>query len=674
MISVFGGEVVFAGEILHGKTSALHHDGKGVYRGLAQGIPVTRYHSLAGTHASLPSSLVLSSWTSNDQGQEGVIMGVRHKDYTVEGVQFHPESILTQDGRVMFRNFLCLSGGKWKRSDCTDEPGAGAVVEESPVKRRLPPKSSRSKLNGASATKKVGLEEIFIARKQSVQEQQRIPSQTMADFEEALQLGLAPPLIDFVQRLRDSPFPLALMAEIKRGSPSKGVISISARAPSIARTYALAGASVISVLTEPKWFRGSIDDLRAVSKELQCMPNRPAILRKEFVFSDYQILEARLAGADTVLLIVKMLSREALKALMTYSRNLGMEPLVEVNTAEEMETAVSLGALVIGINNRDLTSFEVDLGTTTRLLANVPQGTIICALSGISGAQDIKPYLDSPVGAILVGEAMMLAPDVNAFVQNLMGISAGLHQNPTRRLVKICGTRTTQAARVAVEAGADLIGMILVQGRKRSVNDETALKISKVVHETPRYASKPPSCGVPLLDPSISNYFDLNARWGLYNPDRALLVGVFQDQPLEFVLKQQQALRLDVVQLHGSEPAEWATIIPCPVLKSFDPGEFELHQRGLHALPLLDSGKGGTGSLVNLEVVRRELRSNPSLRICLAGGLTAPNVASILETLKPLDDQVIALDVSSGLEKDGVQDHDAIISFINAVREVERTV
>ncbi|KAK5276341.1 anthranilate synthase / indole-3-glycerol phosphate synthase, partial [Cryomyces antarcticus] len=112
------------------------------------------------------------------------------------------------------------------------------------------------------------------------------------------------------------------MAEIKRASPSKGIISLSTCAPAQARTYALAGASVISVLTEPEWFKGSIDDLRAVRQSLEGMPNRPAILRKEFIFDKYQILEARLAGADAVLLIVKMLDEALLKELYLYSQSL----------------------------------------------------------------------------------------------------------------------------------------------------------------------------------------------------------------------------------------------------------------------------------------------------------------------------------------------------------------
>ena len=187
------------------------------------------------------------------------------------------------------------------------------------------------------------LERIYEHRKAAVAAQKQIPSQRLPDIQAAYNLNLAPPLVNFVERVRLSPFKLSLMAEVKRASPSKGVISLDACAPAQARAYALAGASAISVLTEPEWFKGSIDDLRSVRQALIGMPYRPAVLRKDFIFDEYQILEARLAGADTVLLIVKMLDIETLTRLYKYSQSLGMEPLVEVNTAEEMSIAVKLG-------------------------------------------------------------------------------------------------------------------------------------------------------------------------------------------------------------------------------------------------------------------------------------------------------------------------------------------
>ena len=173
--------------------------------------------------------------------------------------------------------------------------------------------------------------------------QKEIPSQRPPDLQMAYSLNLAPPLVSFAERVQQSPFKLSLMAEIKRASPSKGDISLDACAPALAREYALAGASVISVLTEPEWFKGSVDDLRSVRQALIDMPHRPAVLCKDFIFDEYQILEARLTDADTVLLIVKMLDMETLARLYKYSQSLCMKPLVEVNNINEMEIAAKLG-------------------------------------------------------------------------------------------------------------------------------------------------------------------------------------------------------------------------------------------------------------------------------------------------------------------------------------------
>ena len=655
IISVFGGKVEQTGEILHGKTSSLKHDGKGMYAGLRQDLPVTRYHSLAGTHPTLPDCLELSSWTSlGPHGKQTVIMGVRHKELLVEGVQFHPESILTAEGRTMLKNFLRMQGGTWAENE------------------GLQKNTKAPAINGTSATKekkKSILEEIYDHRKILVAAQKRIPSKRPEDLQAAYDMDLAPPLINFVDRLRKSPFKLSLMAEIKRASPSKGIILMSACAPSQARTYALAGASVISVLTEPEWFKGSIDDLRGVRQALAGMAHRPAILRKEFIFDEYQILEARLAGADTVLLIVKMLELERLAELYDYSQSLGMEPLVEVNTVQEMEVAVQLGARVVGVNNRNLTSFEVDMETTTRLMNMVPKDTILCALSGISGPEDVKPYQDVGVGAVLVGEALMRAKDTAKFITELLGGDEADVKDTAKRkpLVKICGTRSADAARTAIEAGADLIGMILVKGRSRCVDGETALSISKAVLDTPKPSN---AAGATTSDAKAIDYFQHSSQHALKHQSRALLVGVFLDQPLGYILEQQRLLNLDLVQLHGSEPLEWANLITCPVIRSFKPGDAGLAARGYHVIPHLDSGSG-SGKQLGVDKVKKILKDDEGLSVLLAGGLNPENVVEAVQVLGEQKRKVVGVDVSSGVETDGKQDLEKIKAFVKAAKSVE---
>ncbi|KAL4795445.1 indole-3-glycerol phosphate synthase-domain-containing protein [Aspergillus venezuelensis] len=657
IIHSFGGKVDVTGEILHGKTSVIKHDGKGAYEGLPSEVTITRYHSLAGTHSTVPDCLEVSSFAQlGEDANKTVIMGVRHKEFAVEGVQFHPESILTEHGQTMFRNFLRLTAGTWE--------GNGKSVAQSSSFLAAAPTQAPNK------DKKVSiLEKIYDRRRAAVAVQKTIPSHRPSDLQAAYDLNVAPPQISFPDRLRQSAYPLSLMAEIKRASPSKGMIAEYACAPAQARQYAKAGASVISVLTEPEWFKGSIDDLRAVRASLEGLTHRPAILRKEFVFDEYQILEARLAGADTVLLIVKMLDKELLTRLYRYSQSLGMEPLVEVNTPEEMKIAVELGSQVIGVNNRDLTSFEVDLGTTSRLMDQVPESTIVCALSGISGPKDVEAYKKDGVKAILVGEALMRAPDTAAFVAELLGGgSKRLPSKPLKSpLVKICGTRTEDGARTAIEAGADLIGIIQVQGRKRTVPDDVALRISQVVKSTPRPAPSPTELAQGDTEAASVDYFDHSAAT-LRHPTRALLVGVFMNQPLSYVLAQQQKLGLDVVQLHGSEPLEWSRLIPVPVIRKFGLDDFGLARRAYHTLPLLDSGAGGSGEILDQSRVKQILGSDDGLRVILAGGLDPNNVANIVQQLSEMKHKVVGVDVSSGIEIDGAQDLDKIRAFVQAAK------
>ncbi|EEQ28841.1 anthranilate synthase / indole-3-glycerol phosphate synthase [Microsporum canis] len=655
IISSFGGEVDVTGEILHGKTSPLKHDSKGVYASLPPSLNITRYHSLAGTHTTIPDCLEVSSTTDlGDPGRPDVIMGVRHKKFTVEGVQFHPESILTEHGRTMFRNFLLTRGGTWEEHYASAPAPAAAAMSGDMKKGSI-------------------LDKIYAHRQAAVKLQKEIPSQRPEDLQASYDLGIAPPQISFTDRLAKSPFPLSLMAEIKRASPSKGIIASSICAPAQARKYAMAGASVISVLTEPEWFKGSLDDLRAVRQSLEGIPNRPAILRKEFIFDEYQILEARLAGADTVLLIVKMLAEPLLKRLFEYSRKLGMEPLVEVNNPEEMAIAVKLGSQVIGVNNRNLQSFEVDLETTSRLMDQVPESTIVCALSGISGPQDVAPYQKNGVKAVLVGEALMRAQDVNVFVSNLFGAKPGpCAQTQVAPLVKICGTRSAAVAKAAVEAGADLIGIILAEGRSRTVSTETAIEISKAVKSTPRPSplrTQPPVKGDALL---ASNYFDHTTSL-LRHPDRALLVGVFQNQPLSYIVSQQQKLGLDVIQLHGSEPLEWPSLLPVPVIKKFSPLDLGISRRGYHSLPLLDSGAGGTGQQLALDQVKAVLEQDIGQRVILAGGLDDKNVTDMVRGLGAEGNKIVGVDVSSGVETDGAQDVEKIKAFITAAKNIRNT-
>ena len=206
------------------------------------------------------------------------------------------------------------------------------------------------------------------------------------------------------------------MAECKRRSPGAGPIRPDLVPADLARSYADAGASALSVLTDADFFGGSLDDLRAARSA--GLP----ILRKDFTLDTLQVIEARGAGADAVLLIVRILDDDALSRLHTAATALGMSVLVEVHDASELERAVRIGADLVGINNRDLATFTTDLDTTLRLLSDVPDDVVVVSESGIGTRADVERLGGAGVDAILVGESLLSAADPGAAARALCGV------------------------------------------------------------------------------------------------------------------------------------------------------------------------------------------------------------------------------------------------------------
>lgn len=233
-------------------------------------------------------------------------------------------------------------------------------------------------------------------------------------------------------------------------------------------------------------------------------------------------------------------------------------------------------------------------------------------------------------------------------------------------LVKICGTRNAEVATEAIKAGANLIGMILVPGKRRSVTPDNAMAISKVIHG---YRSLTESCTKNDISnrndhDQASDFFANSCR--CITRDYPLLVGVFQNQSISEVLELQKLYKLDIVQLHGNEPLEWAKIIPVPVLRSFYPSQSDLGKRGYHIFPLLDSESGGSGKRLDMNEVRSVLANDMGLRIFLAGGLTPENVIGVIQEAAEFGDRIVGVDVSSGVEENGIQSIAKIKAFINA--------
>lgn len=226
--------------------------------------------------------------------------------------------------------------------------------------------------------------------------------------------GGAEPARDFLEAIRRPG--LGVIAEVKRASPSRGPIKPDLDAPSLARSYEAGGCVAVSVLTDGPHFGARPDDLQQV-REAVSVP----VLRKDFLIGEYQVWESRAMGADAVLLIVAALEAPTLATLIRLAGDLGMTPLVEVHNAEEVRVALAVGARLLGVNNRDLHSFKVDVETTGRLRPLIPPEAAVVSESGIAGPGEAALVRDWGVDAVLVGEALVLSPDPAAMVRSLAG-------------------------------------------------------------------------------------------------------------------------------------------------------------------------------------------------------------------------------------------------------------
>ena len=220
------------------------------------------------------------------------------------------------------------------------------------------------------------------------------------------------PIHDYLKSTDDEPY--RIIAEVKKASPSKGVIREDFDPLAIAQAYEKGGANAISVLTEPHFFQGNLEYLAGIRRYVGV-----PLLRKDFIVSKYQILEALVYGADFILLIAKALTRADLKELLNYSRHLGMEPLVEIHDKADLTKAIFAGADIIGINHRNLETFEMDMELCHKLIPLIPNGKIIVAESGIYEHGQLEDMRKVGVDAFLVGESFMRQDDVESAIRKL---------------------------------------------------------------------------------------------------------------------------------------------------------------------------------------------------------------------------------------------------------------
>lgn len=488
----------------------------------------------------------------------------------------------------------------------------------------------------------------------------------------------APAPRDFAAALRPLPNgPARLIAEVKRASPSKGLLAETFDPVAQATAYAAGGAAAISVLTEPHFFLGSLEHLSAVRAAVSV-----PVLRKDFLIDTYQIYEARAAGADAVLLICALLDDAQLSDYLALTRSLGMAALVEAHNAEEARRAVASGARIIGANSRDLRTFHVDTDVVRHLRPLIPADRVFIAESGIGDTTGAAHARAWGADAILVGEALMRAPDPTVKVHELAstpgGATAALFAGASRPFIKLCGLRAPEQAMLATELGADAIGLVFAPSRRR-VTPEQACAI---VHATgcsmlpDRDEDQRAGSGVsPISTALCQRPLPLQGsgvlHWGWLG---VRSVGVFVNEAPATIAAIVATVGLDAIQLSGDEsPDDCAAIIAqaqLPIIKALrlreeaDLPRLDAYVAAGATLlldsPAADGSYGGTGQIGDWALARRAAERWP---IILSGGLTPENVAPALEAVSPC-----GIDVSSGIETNGVKDPAKMRAFVIAAK------
>jgi len=483
------------------------------------------------------------------------------------------------------------------------------------------------------------LERIIASTRSELAERKaRVPLEALRE-----QAAAAPAPRDFAAALRPSPAgPARLIAEVKRASPSKGLLAERFDPVAQAAAYAAGSAAAISVLTEPHYFLGALEHLSAVRAAVDI-----PVLRKDFLLDPYQVYEARAAGADAALLILAMLDDALAAELLGLICALGMEALVEAHNAAEVERAVRLGARVIGVNARDLRTFGVDTAAALRLRVLVPADRVYIAESGVASWRDVAQARAWGADAALVGEALMRAADPVAMTRELAtapgGATAALFGGAGQPFVKICGLARIEQAQAAARFGADAIGLNfapMAPDHRRVTLEQAALLAA--------------------------------------NADDALPVGVFVNVEAQQAAEIAQRVGLGAIQLSGHEPpqrcAEIAAASRLPVIKAvrLRPGcdsDVVLLDDYLHAgaTLLLDTPAsglyGGAGQTGDWSLARQVADEWP---VILAGGLTPDNVASAIAEVAPR-----GVDVSSGVETNQAKDIQKIQAFIEKARAAQ---
>ena len=429
------------------------------------------------------------------------------------------------------------------------------------------------------------------------------------------------------------------ICEVKKASPSKGIIAEHFPYLDIAKEYEVAGAAAISVLTEPDFFKGDKKYLQEIASTVKI-----PVLRKDFIIDEYQIYQAKVWGASAILLICACLDVPTLTKFRELADSLGLSSLVEAHDEHEVQMAIDCGARIIGVNNRNLKDFTVDVQNSVRLRNLVQDDVIFVSESGLETPEDIQVLRDNNIGVALMGETFMRSPNK---VEKLAYLYGPTYYTPK---VKMCGISKVETIPAVVEAKPDYMGLVFAPS-KRQVTVDQAKTLVEELHKqyTKRY----------------------NNGAEQSNNDEIKTVGVFVNETLDNLVSIATEANLDVVQLHGDEDEafiqslkERTNVEVWKAVQIRSAADAEAWIDSSADMLLFDAyhkdERGGMGEVFDWSCLDEFERP-----FMLAGGIDSTNVARAIRTVRPY-----GIDISSGIETEGVKDDEKIKAFTNIVRTI----
>ena len=433
------------------------------------------------------------------------------------------------------------------------------------------------------------------------------------------------------------------ICEVKKASPSKGIIAEHFPYLEIAKEYEVAGAAAISVLTEPDFFKGDKKYLQEIASAVKI-----PVLRKDFIIDEYQIYQAKVWGASAILLICACLDVPTLTKFRELADSLGLSSLVEAHDEAEVQMAIDCGARIIGVNNRNLKDFTVDVQNSVRLRNLVQDDVIFVSESGLETPEDIQVLRDNNIGVALMGETFMRSPNK---VEKLAYLYGPTYYTPK---IKMCGISKVETIPAVVEAQPDYMGLVFAPSKRQVTVDQAKILVSEL-HK--QYANRYNRDVIQWSNDVVQEFIKT--------------VGIFVNETLDNLVTIATEVNLDAVQLHGDEDEafiqslkERTNVEVWKAVQIRSAADAEAWIDSSADMLLFDAyhkdERGGTGEVFDWSCLDEFERP-----FMLAGGIDSTNVARAIRTVRPY-----GIDISSGIETDGVKDDEKIKAFTNIVRTI----